>query len=467
MATIKRKKENTHIELPKFKMPGFGTFLFTLVFIYILIRVIAYVNDTNPIIFTVEQSTYDTDFTATGLAIRNETIISASATGSPCYYIRDGEKVSKGASIYAIDSSGSMQAVMENLQDNPDSLLTSADYSNLTDQIKMFKTGFSTSKFGDVYNFKTSIDNKLLELYEELALENVNNSASSFSLAAEKAPFSGIVTYYQDGLESIDSKNLSADMFDKTVYSKQSLKTEKQITSGSPVCKLVNDEEWKIAISLNKEEYNKVTKNEYASFTINDSSKKIRTTYEKIEKDDNYYIVVSFNKYIAQYVSERYLDINFIFSESSGLKIPQSAIITKDVYMIPVDYLTGGSGDSDVTHFNQVTQNSNGKTTVKQITPIIYFSDKRFCYVEPADIDSNAILQKNNSTETFSVATAAKYTMDGVLCVSRGTAEFRRIEVIVSGDDYSIVKPDLSYGISRYDRILLDGTSMKEGDLVY
>ena len=57
--------------------------------------------------------------------------------------------------------------------------------------------------------------------------------------------------------------------------------------------------------------------------------------------------------------------------------------------------------------------------------------------------------------------------MDGVLCVSRGTTEFRRIEVIVSGDDYSILKPDLSYGISRYDRILLDGHSMKEGELIY
>ena len=51
--------------------------------------------------------------------------------------------------------------------------------------------------------------------------------------------------------------------------------------------------------------------------------------------------------------------------------------------------------------------------------------------------------------------------------MSKGTAEFRRIEVIVAGDDYSIVKPDLSYGISRYDRILLDGTSKEEGDLIY
>ena len=165
MATIKRKKQKTKIELPKLKMPGFGTFLFALVFIYILIRVVAYVNDSDPIIFTVEQSTYDTDFTATGLAVRSETVINASATGTPCYYIRDGEKVSKGANIYAIDSSGSMQAAMSDMQENGSALLTSADYTSLNNQIKMFKNGFSASNFGNVYNFKTSIDNKLLELY--------------------------------------------------------------------------------------------------------------------------------------------------------------------------------------------------------------------------------------------------------------------------------------------------------------
>ena len=58
MATIKRKKQKTKIELPKLKMPGFGTFLFALVFIYILIRVVAYVNDSDPIIFTVEYVRY-------------------------------------------------------------------------------------------------------------------------------------------------------------------------------------------------------------------------------------------------------------------------------------------------------------------------------------------------------------------------------------------------------------------------
>lgn len=466
MPTIKRQKPKEQGGSRQLGRPGFGVILFSIVFVYILIRVIAYVNDSDPVIFTVEQSTYDTDFTATGIAIRSETLITAGASGTPCYYVRDGEKVSKGANIFSIDSSGSVQSAIAEAQSQDGAALTSKDYSELSSQIKMFKTGFSSSGFGDLYNFKTSMDNKLLELYEDSILSNVSGN-STLSANASAAPFSGLVTYYQDNYENISINDLSAELFDKTTYSKTSLKTENQVSAGDPVCKLIDDENWQIAIALSEEEYRKVTKNTYATYTINDSGRKIQTTYDTIEKNGSYYIVVSFNKYIAQYVNERFLDINFMFSESSGLKIPESAIITKDAYMIPVDYLSAGSGDSESRYFNQLIIGEKGDTSVKQISPVIYFTDDRFCYVNPDDVASDAVFIKNDSTDTFSVATAARYTMDGVLCVSRGTAEFRRIEVIVEGDDYSIVKQGITYGISTYDRILLDGTSLKEGDTIY
>ena len=132
--------------------------------------------------------------------------------------------------------------------------------------------------------------------------------------------------------------------------------------------------------------------------------------------------------------------------------------------MIPVDFLTSGANDADQIYFNQI--NKNGDDSPELISPLIYFQDDRFCYVDMSEIDANAILRKMDSDETFSVATAARYTMDGVLCVTKGTAQFRRIVVKVSGDDYSIVEPGISYGISRYDRILLDGSSMNEGDML-
>lgn len=467
MSIFRKNTDNKEQKEKKRFNIGFGTMLFSIVFLYILFRVIIYVNNTDPVVFTVEQSTYNTDFTATGIAIRDEKIISSSTTGNACYYIRDGEKVSKGANIFAIDASGSMQSVMDDLKESGSELLSSTDYKDLTNQMKMFTTSFSESVFGDVYNFKTSLDNKLMELYEDMAMNKLGQTGSSGgSYLAEKAPYSGIVSYYEDGYENINVGNISSALFDRTTYSKRTLKSESQIAAGSPVCKLINDEEWKIAILLSEEEYSKVTDDEYATFTINNSNVKISTVYEKIEKADQHFIVVTFNKYMAEYVGQRFLDINFSFEESNGLKIPASSIVKKDAYMIPKRFLSGGSGDNEL-HFNQETKNEKGESHVEQIEPKVYFTDKKFCYVDSDDIPTNAVLRRNNSDETFSIATAAKYTMDGVLCVSRGTAQFKRIEIMVSGNDYYIVKPGISYGISRYDRILLDGSSMKEGDILY
>ena len=57
------------------------------------------INSSSPVIFTVEQSSYDTDFTATGLAIRKETLVTAKVSGMPYYYVRDGQKVSKSSNL--------------------------------------------------------------------------------------------------------------------------------------------------------------------------------------------------------------------------------------------------------------------------------------------------------------------------------------------------------------------------------
>lgn len=218
---------------------------------------------------------------------------------------------------------------------------------------------------------------------------------------------------------------------------------------------------------LTKEEYSKVKKDERVRFRINDSSKKISAKYETVEKDGNYFIIIDMSRYLAEYVSERYLNLTFIFSETKGLKIPNSAIVEKDVLMIPVGYLSGGSGTTEKKYFNQIVLTEDGSTSVVQISPTIYFTDDHFCYVDPADIKEDAVLAANESDITFNVSTAGIYKLKGVYCITQGTALFKQIDITVNGDDYSIIDPNTAYGISAYDRIVLDGTSVKENQIIY
>ncbi len=119
------------------------------------------------------------------------------------------------------------------------------------------------------------------------------------------------------------------------------------VESGKPIYKIIDDENWKIAVMLTKEEYEKIKKNETIRFTINDSSRRLSAKYETVEQDGNYFIIINMHRYLAEYVADRYLNITFVFSETKGLKIPNSAITEKDVLMIPVSYLTGGSGTTE------------------------------------------------------------------------------------------------------------------------
>ena len=463
MASIRRKKRKWQpVKI------SFGFVIFAIMFVYMLIRIIMSLGDHDLSVFQVEESNYDTNFTATGLAVRKETLNYSSTSGYVCYYIRDGEKVAKGASVYSVDETGSMQDALFDVQNSGSSVLSDNDYKDLSKQIQIFKAGFSPSDFSEVYEFKNSMDNKVLEMYEDMALEQLSSNQSFDStFSASKSNVSGIVTYYMDGFEGYDINNLSADDFDKTKYTKEMLKKSDVVESGKPIYKIIDDENWKIAVMLTKEEYAKIKKNETIRFTINDSSRRLSAKYETVEQDGNYFIIINMHRYLAEYVADRYLNITFVFSETKGLKFPNSAITEKDVLMIPVSYLTGGSGTTEKKYFNKIVLTADGTTSVEQISPTIYFTDDHFCYVDPADIDDNTVLAANESDITFNTSTAGTYKLKGVFCVTQGSAVFKQIDVIVDGDDYSIIDPNTAYGISAYDRIALDATSVKEKQIIY
>ena len=51
-----------------------------------------------------------------------------------------------------------------------------------------------------------------------------------------------------------------------------------------------------------------------------------------IEKDGAYYGCLDFDNSMIRYADERYLNIELIFEDESGLKIPKSAVVEKPYY---------------------------------------------------------------------------------------------------------------------------------------
>ena len=51
---------------------------------------------------------------------------------------------------------------------------------------------------------------------------------------------------------------------------------------------------------------------------------------------------LAFDSSMVRYAQDRFVDVELILEDQSGLKIPKSAITKKDFYVIPEDYLTQG-----------------------------------------------------------------------------------------------------------------------------
>ena len=57
--------------------------------------------------------------------------------------------------------------------------------------------------------------------------------------------------------------------------------------------------------------------------------------------------------------------------------------------------------------------------------------------------------------------------LTGVYNMNKGYADFKQITVLAQNDEYSIVSSNTQYGLTVYDRIVLDATSVSNNDFIY
>lgn len=185
---------------------------------------------------------------------------------------------------------------------------------------------------------------------------------------------------------------------------------------------------------------------------------------EVLEKESGTYGVLSFNNSMINFVSDRFLDIELMTDQETGLKIPQSSIIEKEFYLVPVEYIMQ-SGKKDTYGVLVESYDDDGKLTSKYKEISIYNMENNEYYVDEAALSIGDRLLKEGSTEAYTVS--KRGTLIGVYNINKGYADFRQINILYENEDYAIVKPNTTYGLSVYDYIVLDATTVNEDDFIY
>ena len=404
----------TNIEVYRKKWHfNIGIFIFGVIFIYLAATVLLYLTGNHVSIYEVREGSIQKDTAYTGLILREETVVTADTSGYVNYF-----------------------------------------------PLESFSDSFDSDKFSDVYALKDRVSTILESKSTQSRQAQLDQMVidGSQQLQIYNAATDGIILFSTDGCESVTMDTVTEDMISKADYKASYLQNNTYVNAGDPVYKLVRSDLWHIVLLLDDETAEELKENSSVSIKF---SKDNQTAVAKLEikkKGKQNYAFLTLDSSMIRYASDRYVDIELILEDQSGLKIPKSSVIKKDFYTVPEDYLSkNGSGvliddGSDSANFQEAE---------------VYYRDNEngMIYLDADALKEGTVLRKEDSEDTY--ALKVKETLRGVYNINKGYAEFRQVQILCESDEYYIVESGSDYSLSNYDHIALSGEGIHENDVVF
>ena len=454
-------------KIVKYKKPkniNIGIIIFIIIFIYIIFNVFSYLTSEHVSVYEVRQGTIAENNTYTGLILRNETVYNSDYSGYVDYYLRDATKASYNTLVYSVDESGDIADKIKSASSD-DIDLSQKSFSNIQDTMGTYVSSYNSNSFYSVYDFKEELEAQLMEIVNQNALDSISdyvtNAEGNNSFHQVTAIEPGIVAYYIDGFENVTTDSFTPDMLNVLNYKKNNLKQNTSISAGDAVYKLLTNEEWHIVIQVADSIYEKLASDKDGVVKI--KFKKDNTTcwayYSCKQIDSAYYIILDLRNNMIRFANDRYNEIELLMDEQSGLKIPNTAITSKDFFIVPKTYFLKG-GDSN--SLGILVSGSDGTTSFVNTT-IYYATDDNY-YIDEDEILTGSVIKKSDSNETYTISDMD--SLDGVYNINKGYAIFKQIDILFQNKEYAIVRTGTDYGLSLYDHIALEGNKVQENDLI-
>ena len=462
----KKNKNRKVVRMTKRIQINSALIIFGIILLYVVMSVILSLRKEPITTYKVNASNINNNIICDGIALRQEKEISSDKSGYVCYFVRDGDKVSKNAAVCTVDETGSLIQSVEK-KDADDAKFSSSDYLEIRSTIDTFKTSYSDTEFYQVYNFRNTIESKVMEMANQLIMKEYSAQGSTAKTTVRNmtAPESGIITYFTDGYEKLTPETLQESDFDKTKYTRKSLKSGEIVESGSTIYKLISSESWSVCCYITIDQANTLADENSLIYSINNSDAEISSKYDMIRTENGYILVLPLEKYMIDYVDERFLSVEIILDQYEGLKVPNSAIIEKQVYKFPIEYLTAGGDETASNKLYVQSTDEEGNATVKEADTTIYQKDEKFIYVDPVSFSDSDVLIKPDSKDTLQVSKLEHTTLKGVFIANKGVAEFSKINVIKEGEEFTIV--DTKDRLRQFDNIVMDSSQVTENQIIY
>ncbi len=454
------KTNNSNIQVyhKKFHF-NVGMVIFGVIFIYLLVTLLAYLTSNRVTAYEVRDGSILKDQTYTGLIIRNEVVVKSEGDGYINYFALEGSKVGAQTCVYTLSDSA---LNLDSKSTTDAETLTADQQIVIYSKIQSYNDNYNSNRFSDVYSLKDNINNALSGQSSESKQNQLADLSADSSVKTYNSTTDGIVLYTVDGMEEVTADTVTEAMINKEGYQSTTLQDDTRITSGTAIYKVVKDNNWSIAIVISEDTAKELADASSVKIQFPDTSETFWATVS-LKKDGTTNIaILSFDNSMVQYATSRYADIELITTDESGLKIPVSSVTEKTFYTVPKEYITQGGNSSSTGVLVD-----NGTDTAEFVSANIYYSDSEsnLVYLSTDALNKNATLKKADSTDSYTVSKTA--TLKGVYNINKGYAEFKPVNILCESDGYYIVESDSVYGIVNYDRIALQGATVKDDEIVF
>ena len=237
--------------------------------------------------------------------------------------------------------------------------------------------------------------------------------------------------------------------------------------TGTAVYKLATNETWSLVIPIEPERGAALEEEGYVLVRF------LKNQYESWGQvsllnnaDGNTYLQLTFTNSMITFISDRFLEVELIIYEETGLKIPNSSIAQKEFFLIPEEYVTQG-GDNGNQGVIRQCYLEDGTISSEFVETEVYNYDSESgeYYLDVSILNAGDVLYKPDSQETFTVSKRA--TLIGVYNINKGYADFKQINILYQNEEYSIVEANTMYGLNVYDYIVLDAAAVSDDQFIY
>lgn len=445
-----------------------GMIIFGVIFVYVVVCVVMYFQTSYIVRYEVKEGSLATNNIYHGVIIRKENVVYATSAGYVNYYAREGERVAKNDLVYVVDETGRLNEELEGLNMGENSL-SERELAEFRSEIVNFVHGFDSANYENTYDFKYSLKNTVLKLANVSMLQSISDLSGATGtniINYSNAPFSGIVAYWVDGLEGLTPQDVTADLLEGKDYEKTQFISNSLTAAEDPVYKLSTDENWSVVIPIEPDRGAELLEEDYIKVRF------LKNQYESWGKvnlltnvDGNTYLQLTFTNSMVSFISDRFLDVELILEDETGLKIPVSSIVQKEFFLIPEDFVIPGGNNGGESIMRQCyLEDGTISSEIIEIDVYNFDSESKEYYVDSSILDVGDTLYKLDGQETYTVSKRA--TLIGVYNMNKGYADFKQISILYQNDEYAIVKPNTKYGLSVYDYIVLNADTVSDDQFI-